>query len=97
MFVYQTTELARYGVYAKNLTSSQADWMIGRLRAREALNMATVKQVRKLQQFGVRGAERMTKDAASKAISSDWRMQKPAASKPSLPRTFGRIFDNYGE
>ncbi len=41
MFHYQGTELARYGVYAKGMTADQADWMIARLKAREALNLAT--------------------------------------------------------
>lgn len=95
MFGYQASELARYGVHARGMTADQADWMIARLKAREALNMATVKQVRKLQQFGVRGAERLTKDSASKAISSDWRMQKGAVSKSPLQKIYGRIFDNY--
>jgi hypothetical protein len=95
MFGYQASELARYGVHARGMTVDQADWMIARLKAREALNMATVKQVRKLQQFGVRGAERLTKDSASKAISSDWRMQKGAVSKSPLQKIYGRIFDNY--
>ena len=95
MFHYQTAELARYGVYAKGLTADQADWMIGRLKAREALGMATVKQVRKLQQFGVRGADRLTKDSASKAIAADWRMQKATPAKQSpLSRIYGRIFHN---
>jgi superfamily II DNA or RNA helicase len=95
MFHYQGTELARYGVYAKGMTADQADWMIARLKAREALNLATIKQVRKLQQFGVRGAERLSKDSASKAISSDWRMQKGGSRQSPLQKIYGRIFDNY--
>jgi superfamily II DNA or RNA helicase len=95
MFHYQSTELARYGVYARGMTADQADWMIARLKAREALNLATVKQVRKLQQFGVRGAERLSKDSASKAISSDWRMQKGGSRQSPLQKIYGRIFDNY--
>jgi hypothetical protein len=49
------------------------------------MEMATVKQVRKLRQFGVRNPERMTKNQASKAIGSDWRI---TGSKPrfSFPR-----------
>jgi superfamily II DNA or RNA helicase len=96
MFHYQSTELARYGVYARGMTADQADWMIARLKAREALNLATVKQVRKLQQFGVRGAERLSKDSASKAIASDWRMQKGPNRQSPLQKIYGRIFDNYG-
>lgn len=95
MFGYQATELARHGVHARGMTADQADWMIARLKAREALNMATVKQVRKLQQFGVRGADRLSKESASKAISSDWRMQKGSVSKSPLQKIYGRIFDNY--
>jgi len=95
MFHYQATELAKYGVYARGMTADQADWMIARLKAREALNLATVKQVRKLQQFGVRGAERLSKDSASKAIASDWRMQKGGSRQSPLQKIYGRIFDNY--
>jgi hypothetical protein len=95
MFGYQASELSRYGVHARGMTSDQAEWMIARLKAREALNLATLKQVRKLQQFGVRGAERLSKESASKAISSDWRMQKGGVSKSPLQKIYGRIFDNY--
>lgn len=74
----QVAELRRHQVYVEraDLTYDQASWMIGRLKAREALGLASVKQVRKLRQFGVRNADRLTKDAASRAIGSDWRMQK---------------------
>ena len=96
MFGYQASELARYGVHARGMTADQADWMIARLKAREALNLATVKQVRKLQQFGIRNAERLTKDSASKAIGSDWRIQGKCKPKQSpLHKIYGRIFDNY--
>jgi ERCC4-related helicase len=95
MFGYQASELARYGVHARGMTVDQADWMIARLKAREALNLATLKQVRKLQQFGVRGADRLSKESASKAISSDWRMQKGGVSKSPLQKIYGRLFDNY--
>lgn len=95
MFGYQASDLARYGVHARGMTVDQAEWMIARLKAREALNLATLKQVRKLQQFGVRGADRLSKESASKAISSDWRMQKGGVSKSPLQKIYGRIFDNY--
>jgi ERCC4-related helicase len=93
MFGYQATELARYGVYATAMTADQADWMIGRLKAREALGLATLKQVRKLKQFGVRGADRLTKDQASKAIGSDWRISGGSGAKIQNPHPiYGRIF-----
>ena len=86
----QVSELASKQVYAKGLTFEQAKWMIGRLKAREALGLASVKQVRKLQQFGIRGATQMSKDSASKAIGSDWRVQ---GHRPAKPKSFfGRIF-----
>jgi hypothetical protein len=75
------------------MTFEQAKWMIGRLKAREALGLASVKQVRKLQQFGIRGATQMTKDSASKAIGSDWRVQgsRPAkSSKFSFSKFFSK-------
>lgn len=77
----QKAELEARQIYAKDLTHGQAAWLLGRLKAREALGLASVKQVRKLRQFGVRHAECLTKEAASRAIGSDWRMQK------SKPRT----------
>jgi hypothetical protein len=88
----QSSELAVRQVYAKGLTFDQAKWMIGRLKAREALGLATVKQVRKLQQFGIRGATQMTKDSASKAIGSDWRVQgsRPKSSKFSFSKFFSK-------
>ena len=70
----QEAELNRRQVYAKGITASQADWMIGRLVARERLGLATVKQVRKLRQFGVAAALKMTVAQASWAIGNDWRM-----------------------
>ena len=92
MFGYQESELARYGVYAKGMTVDQAQWVIGRLKAREALGLATVKQVRKLKQFGIRGAERLTKDAASKAIGSDWRISSSTPKASAISRIYGKIF-----
>lgn len=89
MFYYQTTELARHGVHGVGMTSDQADWVIGRLKAREALGLATAKQVRKLRQFGIARPTILTKEQASKAIGSDWRMQ-PAKKKPS--DIFTRLF-----
>lgn len=93
MFHYQTSELARYGVHGVGMTIDQADWVIGRLKARESLGLATVKQVRKLKQFGIAGAYRLTKEAASKAISSDWRMTAGRATPPPLPRLLS--YDDY--
>ena len=86
----QVSELATRQVYAKGVTFEQAKWLIGRLKAREALGLASVKQVRKLQQFGIRGATSMTKESASKAIGSDWRVQ--ASHRPKSKSFFGRIF-----
>jgi hypothetical protein len=75
----QKAELERFKVYAVEVTGSQASWMIGRLQARERLGLATVKQVRKLRQFGVGGALKMTVAQASARIGTDWRM---AGKKP---------------
>jgi hypothetical protein len=89
----QVSDLATKQIYAKGLTFEQAKWMIGRLKAREALGLATVKQVRKLHQFGIRGATQMTKESASKAIGSDWRVQgsRPAkSSKFSFSKFFSK-------
>lgn len=85
----QTEQLAYRQVYAKGLTYEQAKWLIGRLKAREALGLATIKQVRKLQQFGIAGATKMSKESASRAIGADWRI------KSSKPKTnlFGKVFN----
>jgi hypothetical protein len=75
------------------MTVDQAEWMLGRLKAREALGLATLKQVRKLKQFGVRGAERLSKESASKAIGADWRISGGSPSKAHNPHPiYGRIF-----
>jgi len=84
----QKHELEIRQIYAKTLTFSQARWLIGRLRAREALGLATVKQLRKLKQFRIKGADSMTKESASKAIGSDWRMQNTAKKKFSFNKLF---------
>jgi hypothetical protein len=70
----QKAELERFKVYATEVTEGQASWMIGRLQARERLGLATVKQVRKLRQFGVAGALKMTVAQASARIGTDWRI-----------------------
>ncbi len=70
----QEAELNRHKVYAKGVTASQASWMIGRLQARERLGLATVKQIRKLRQFGIANALKLTVTQASQAIGADWRM-----------------------
>ena len=70
----QKAELERFKVYATEVTEGQASWMISRLQARERLGLATVKQVRKLRQFGVAGALKMTVAQASARIGTDWRI-----------------------
>ena len=98
MFYYQTAELARFNVHAKGLTSDQADWMIGRLKAREALGLATVKQVRKLRQFGHSNALKLTVAQASHAISSDWRIgNKPKQSAPVVRTFANRLSDLFNQ
>jgi hypothetical protein len=56
------------------MTRVQADWLIRKLHQRQALGLATVKQVRKLVQFGVRNPSLLTMAQASVSITSDWRM-----------------------
>jgi hypothetical protein len=64
-----------FKVYAsKDVTFEQASWMISRLYFRQRCGLATPKQVRKLIQFGIRNADRMTFEQAGHAISNDWRM-----------------------
>jgi len=71
----QKATLELFKVYAgRGVTMEQAAWMISRLKARQALGLATVKQVRKLRQFGVKNAWNLTMVQASASISNDWRM-----------------------
>lgn len=89
MTASQRKDLELRQIYAADLSFHQATWLIGRLKAREALGLATLKQVRKLQHFGIRNADRMTKESASKAIGADWRMQTKKKSF-SLSNIFKR-------
>lgn len=67
--------LESFKVYASaGMTRVQADWMIRKLHQRQALGLATVKQVRKLIQFNVKNASLLTMAQASASISRDWRM-----------------------
>jgi len=75
MMSWQKTLLeSRHKVYVTGLTVLQADWLLKRLDERVRLNLASVKQVRKLKQFGHRFASTYTFDQATKAIGSDWRI-----------------------
>jgi len=85
----QREYLTTFGIYANNLSAGQAQWLIDRLNARRRMGLATVKQVRKLRQFGVRNAMVLTVDEASRAIASDWRMQSRGVSPArTIPKTF---------
>ena len=71
----QRATLERFKVHASaGIKATQADWLIRKLYQRQALGLATVKQVRKLVQFGVRNASTLTMAQASVSITSDWRM-----------------------
>jgi len=64
----------RHKVFVQGITDNQGRWLLKQLDDRQRLNYATVKQVRKLRQFGHRHASTYTFEQASKAISSDWRI-----------------------
>jgi superfamily II DNA or RNA helicase len=71
----QAKQLEKYNIYIpKSITSIQADWLIHTMRERQQRGMASLKQVRKLRQFGHRNAAYYTLTQASKAIGSDWRI-----------------------
>lgn len=73
----QRATLERFKIHASGgMTSAQADWMIRKMYQRQALGLATVKQVRKLMQFGVRNASALTFAQASSTIGQDWRMKR---------------------
>lgn len=74
MYGWQKDALARHKVYVSGITFAQADWLIKRLDERARMGLASIKQVRKLRQFGHRFAATYTFDQASKAIGSDWRI-----------------------
>lgn len=69
---WQKRVLEGFQVYATGLTFGQAQYLIRRLEERKG--MATVRQVRKLRQFGHRNAHLYTQAQASSAIGSDWRL-----------------------
>ena len=75
----QRAYLERFQVYAHaDLTEGQASYLIQQLNDRQRLGLATTKQVRKLKQFGHRMATGYTFEQASKAIGSDWRINRNA-------------------
>lgn len=72
---WQVRQLEKYQIYAPSgLTYWQAQWMIHAMQKRQQAGLATLKQVKKLRQFGHRNAAYYTLTQASHAIGSDWRI-----------------------
>jgi len=71
---HQYSLLEKYQIYATGLTYWQAQWLIHAMQKRQQAGMATLKQVKKLRQFGHRNAAYYTLTQASHAIGSDWRI-----------------------
>jgi hypothetical protein len=69
---WQKRSLESFQVHATGLTFGQAQYLIRRLEERKGL--ATVRQVRKLRQFGHKNGHLYTQSQASSAIGSDWRL-----------------------
>ena len=73
---HQRLALEKYQIYisAGQVTYWQAQWLIHAMQKRALAGLATLKQVRKLRQFGHRNAHYYTLTQASNAIGSDWRI-----------------------
>jgi superfamily II DNA or RNA helicase len=69
---WQNRILEGFQIYAPGLTFGQAQYLIKRMEERKGL--ATLRQVRKLRQFGHRNAHTYSHTQASQAIGSDWRL-----------------------
>jgi superfamily II DNA or RNA helicase len=83
--VFQRNELERYQIHAPaTMTREAAYYIIEKMRERQRLNLATVRQVKKLRQFGHRLAGSYTFEQASKAIATDWRI----AGRAKFRKTF---------
>jgi len=74
MYGWQKSILESFQVYAPGLTFAQAQFLIKRLEERKGL--ASIRQVRKLRQFGHRNAHLYSFTKASSAIGSDWRISR---------------------
>jgi superfamily II DNA or RNA helicase len=69
----QSRRLEQNQIYApEGTTSAQAEWMIRKMTERNGL--ATIRQVRKLRQFGHRNPQLYSFSQASQAIGNDWRI-----------------------
>jgi superfamily II DNA or RNA helicase len=72
---YQKEALERFQIYANDsLSEAHAAYILSKMRERAALQLATIKQVKKLRQFGHRNADGYTIEQASRAIGTDWRI-----------------------
>lgn len=72
MYDWQKRILEGFQIHAPGLTFDQAQYLIKRMEERRG--MATVRQVRKLRQFGHRNAHLYSQSQASHAIGTDWRL-----------------------
>lgn len=81
----QKSALERFQVYAYTLGKEQASFLLTKLYERQRLGLASVRQVKRLRQFGHARASTYTFEQASKAIASDWRITGNA-------RRFRKVF-----
>jgi superfamily II DNA/RNA helicase len=72
----QKALLETHKVYGSNFTEAQARWLLRKLSDRRSQGLATVKQVRKLRQFGHRNAQFINFTTAGQLIGSDWRIKR---------------------
>lgn len=87
MTTMQKTALERFQVYAHDLTKEQASFLLTKLYERQRLGLASVRQVKRLRQFGHARAATYTFEQASKAIASDWRI---SGNRARFRKTFSK-------
>jgi len=83
----QKNILERFQIFAPStLPMEHAQYIIQKMNERQRLQLATVRQVKRLRQFGHKNAHRYTFEMASKAIGTDWRV----AGRTRAVRLFNR-------
>lgn len=83
----QKNTLERFQIFASaTLPAEHAAYIIQKMQERQRLQLATVRQVKRLRQFGHKNAHRYTFEMASKAIGTDWRV----AGRTKAVRVFNK-------
>jgi hypothetical protein len=72
----QRGALERFQVFCAELGKEQASFLLTKLHQRQALGLASVRQVKRLRQFGHARAATYTFQQASAAMAGDWRVNR---------------------